>query len=106
MDYKKRKNLNKIPFFYSFINYLLYNKITRNIVLKLIEKIAGMSLRPNNKNNFASSSPRILYEKKIMVRAIINSLRKSLERNSIKKRGLKRCFKPMGKSYSYTPREK
>ncbi len=85
MNYEKRKNLNKISFFYSFINYLLYNRLTRNIVLTLIEKIASMNLRPNKKNNFSSSSPRILYEKKIMVRAIINSLRKSLERNSIKK---------------------
>jgi len=85
MNYKKRNNLNKIPFFYSFLNYLLYNRLTRNIVLKMIEKIASMNLKPDKKNNFSSSSTRILYEKKIMVRAIINSLRKSLERNSIKK---------------------
>jgi len=77
----------KVDFIYKLINYLLFKKITRKLLIRLIEKIASNNLKKPSKNNkFYSQNKRIRRERRLMVFSIIQSVNRSISNGFLDKK--------------------
>ena len=68
---------------YKILTGLLYNRLTRKPLIRYIQKTATSSLDPGKSNRFSGTSRRIQQERKLMVLSIIESLERSVEKETV-----------------------
>lgn len=81
----KNKDLINKDLIYSFLNNLLFNKITRKLLIALLEKLVISYLKPGKKNKFSSTNTKVQHEKKLIALSIINSVKRAIEGNALSK---------------------
>jgi len=90
---------------YRILTGLLYNRSTRKYLVRYIQKAATSSLDPGKKNRFSGTGKRIQHERKLMVLSIIESLKKSIEKGTVRP-DVSQAVLRLWASSLITPREK
>lgn len=76
---------NSRSLFFRFLARLFYNRITCKYLLGFIEKKVSLYLSPGKKTRFSSDSDRIQYERKLMAAAVLQSVKRSIEKKILKR---------------------
>jgi len=96
-------SLKDNPLTYKILVSLLYNRMTRRLLITQLKKTVSSYLRSDGKNRFANKSPRIQDEKIMMVDSILRSVEESIKNGYLDKRVARQITQLWGSSLA-TPR--
>ena len=70
---------------YRMLAWFLFHGLSRQLILRLLKRLADSRLASNRNNKFSHKNPRIRQEKSLMIASILNSIDASIAKGNLKK---------------------